>query len=60
MFLLFFRFLMVFVMYGLITTLLPSEFTMGGKLYSSMGVFWATAIGLAAGLGIGLITEHYT
>ena len=52
--------LMVFVMYGLITTLLPSEFTMGGKLYSSMGVFWATAIGLAAGLGIGLITEHYT
>ena len=52
--------LMVFVMYGLITTLLPSEFTMGGKIYSSMGVFWATAIGLAAGLGIGLITEHYT
>ena len=25
-----------------------------------MGVFWATVIGLLAGLGIGLITEHYT
>ncbi|MDP6986392.1 MAG: sodium/proton-translocating pyrophosphatase, partial [Candidatus Thalassarchaeaceae archaeon] len=25
-----------------------------------MGVFWATFIGLIAGLGIGLITEHYT
>ena len=25
-----------------------------------MGVFYATIIGLAAGLGIGMITEHYT
>ena len=25
-----------------------------------MGVFWSTILGLAAGLGIGLITEYYT
>ena len=28
--------------------------------YSSMGIFYATLIGLASGLGIGLVTEHYT
>ena len=27
---------------------------------NAMGIFYATLIGLAAGLGIGLITEHYT
>ena len=25
-----------------------------------MGIFYASIIGLASGLGIGLITEHYT
>jgi len=39
---------------------LPSEFVMRDTTYTNMGVFWATTIGLAAGLGIGLITEHYT
>ncbi|WP_441000310.1 sodium-translocating pyrophosphatase [Fodinibius sp. SL11] len=29
-------------------------------LITSMGVFWSTIFGLAAGLLIGLITEHYT
>ena len=42
---------MVVVMYFLINSLLPSN---------QMGVFYATLIGLASGLGIGLITEHYT
>ncbi len=42
---------MVVVMYFLITSLLPSN---------QMGIFYATLIGLASGLGIGLITEHYT
>lgn len=51
---------MVIVMYFLIDTFLPAEFMMGGETYSSLGVFIATAIGLFAGLGIGLITEHYT
>ncbi len=52
--------IMVGVMYFLIHELLPPNFSLNGELYTAMGVFWATTIGLAAGLGIGLITEHYT
>ena len=52
--------LMVAVMYLLITNLLPETFSLSGNDYSSLGVFWASTIGLVAGLGIGLITEHYT
>ena len=52
--------IMVGVMYFLINELLPPNFFLNGELYTAMGVFWATTIGLAAGLGIGLITEHYT
>jgi len=52
--------LMVGVLYFLITTMLPASFMLNGVAYSSMGVFWAATIGLAAGLGIGMITEHYT
>jgi len=44
--------IMVVVMYFLITTFIPPE--------SAIGIFYATLIGLASGLGIGLITEHYT
>jgi len=53
-------FIMVATMFGLIKYLLPETFVMGETTYTNMGVFYATAIGLAAGLGIGLITEHYT
>ncbi len=28
--------------------------------YKSLGVFWATIVGLVAGLGVGQITEYYT
>ena len=52
--------IMVAVMYFLIDYLLPGEFTLAGETYTSLGVFIATTIGLVAGLGIGLITEHYT
>jgi len=52
--------IMVVVMYLLITNFLPQAFTLGGNDYTSLGVFWASTIGLVAGLGIGLITEHYT
>ncbi len=52
--------LMVVVMYYLITNMIPVSFVLDGIEYSSMGVFWAAAIGLGAGLGIGTITEHYT
>jgi len=44
--------IMVAVMYFLITHFIPAE--------HAMGIFYATLIGLASGLGIGLITEHYT
>ena len=53
-------FIMVAVIYFLINNLLPAEFVQGTTTYTAMGVFWATVIGLFAGLGIGLITEHYT
>ncbi len=52
--------IMVGVIYLLIQEFLPAEFVQGGVTFTSMGVFWATVIGLAAGLGIGMITEHYT
>tara|TARA_B100000902_G_C27307753_1_gene916527 strand:+ start:744 stop:2852 length:2109 start_codon:yes stop_codon:yes gene_type:complete len=48
--------IMVAVMYFLITNILPN----GLGNYSAMGIFYASIIGLASGLGIGLITEHYT
>ena len=53
-------FVMVAVMYLMITMLLPETFKLNGDTYTSLGVFWAPTIGLAAGLGIGMITEHYT
>ena len=43
--------IMVIAMYFLITYTVETN---------AMGIFYATLIGLAAGLGIGLITEHYT
>ena len=53
-------FIMIGVIYLLIQNILPTEFVQSGTTFTSMGVFWATVIGLLAGLGIGLITEHYT
>jgi len=41
-------------------TMLPPTWSFGGAEYSSIGVFYAVLAGLAAGLGIGLITEYYT
>tara|TARA_B100000315_G_scaffold227493_1_gene235468 strand:+ start:714 stop:2822 length:2109 start_codon:yes stop_codon:yes gene_type:complete len=43
--------IMIVVMYLLITSNVETN---------AMGIFYATLIGLAAGLGIGLITEYYT
>ena len=53
-------FIMIGVIYFLIQNVLPSDFVQGAQSFTSMGVFWATVIGLLSGLGIGLITEHYT
>ena len=43
--------IMVMVMYFIITNTVDTN---------AMGIFYATLIGLASGLGIGLITEYYT
>ena len=52
--------IMVAIMYFLITSLLPDTFILNNMFYTKLGVFWASTIGLLAGLCIGLITEHYT
>lgn len=53
-------FVMLVASYFIIQWMLPAEWTFNGQTLSSMGVFWATIFGLAAGLLIGLVTEHYT
>ncbi|NGP89602.1 sodium-translocating pyrophosphatase [Fodinibius halophilus] len=57
--------IMLIASYLLIQWMLPASWAhttiFGDELtITSMGVFWATIFGLAAGLLIGLITEHYT
>lgn len=52
--------LMVVLSYFIINWMLPAEWTYNGIHYTPNGVFFATLFGLAAGLLIGLITEHYT
>jgi len=52
--------IMVAIMYFLINNLLPASFQLNNIEYTRIGVFFASTIGLLAGLGIGLITEHYT
>ena len=52
--------IMVVVMYFIITAILPSNFVLSNVGYTSFGVFLATLVGLAAGIGIGSITEFYT
>ncbi len=52
--------IMLVASYLIIRWMLPAEWEYNGTTFTSMGVFWATIIGLAAGLGIGLITEYYT
>jgi len=52
--------LMVLLMYFIIKWMMPESWVLGDKVYTAMGVFYATLAGLAAGLGIGKITEYYT
>lgn len=51
---------MLIASFFIIKWMLPETWTFSGIEYTSMGVFWATIFGLAAGLLIGLVTEHYT
>lgn len=53
-------FIMLIASYLIINWMLPGSWEFGGITFTAMGVFWATIFGLAAGLLIGLITEHYT
>jgi K(+)-stimulated pyrophosphate-energized sodium pump len=48
------------VSYFIIQRYCPATYTMGGLVFSSMGVFWATIAGLGAGVVIGLLAEYYT
>ena len=52
--------ILIGIIYLLIINILPDRFAQNDIIYTNMGVFIATTIGLFAGLGIGLITEHYT
>lgn len=64
--------LMIIASYFIITTMLPTQWSFADPLYTdengnniirnmtALGVFWATVIGLIAGLLVGLITEYYT
>ena len=57
--------LMAILSYFIITAMLPESFEantliVGARVYTSLKVFFAVVIGLAAGTAIGLITEYYT
>jgi len=52
--------LMAFVMYFVTMYLIPGTFELGGKVYTSMGVYWCFLSGLIAGLAVGLLTGYYT
>ena len=52
--------LMIIASLFIIRFMLPETWSLGGKEYTAMGVFYATIAGLLAGLGIGQVTEYYT
>ncbi len=58
--------IMLVASYFIINWLLPKEWVVTSLdgtselVYSSIGVFWATIIGLVAGLIVGKVTEYYT
>lgn len=59
-------FLMIIVMYFIIDYMLPSKWIYNDNLFgetytiTSLNIFFATVIGLVAGVLIGVITEHFT
>ena len=52
--------IMAVLAFFIIRWMLPSEWVVAGTTYTSMGVYYAVLIGLAAGVMIGLITEYFT
>ena len=59
-------FIMIGAMYFIIDFMLPSEWVYNDKLFgetytlTSLNIFFATVIGLLAGVLIGVVTEYYT
>jgi K(+)-stimulated pyrophosphate-energized sodium pump len=51
---------MIVAIWAISRWLLEGSYVIGGVAFDSTGVFWATVAGLAGGVAIGLITEHYT
>ncbi len=51
---------MIIASWFIIKFTLPPSWSVDGIKYTASGVFWSTIAGLAAGLGIGKITEYYT
>ena len=51
--------LMTIASYFIIGMFAADGFQFGDKLVSSMDLFWATLVGLLAGLAVGFTTEHY-
>jgi len=51
---------MMIASFFLIRAFLPESWESGGRAYGAMGVFWAMAVGLVAGILVGLITEYFT
>ncbi len=52
--------IMLAATFVIVKWMLPASWSFDGHDYNAMGVFWAVLFGLFGGLGIGLITEHYT
>jgi K(+)-stimulated pyrophosphate-energized sodium pump len=52
--------IMIVLSYFIIVYFLPVSWVFEGKAFTAHGVFYATIIGLVAGVLIGLITEYYT
>lgn len=46
--------------YFIADAMLEGSYTIEGRSFDAMGVFWATVAGLVAGTVIGFITEYYT
>ena len=45
---------MLVATFVIVKFVLPAEWVVAGKTFTSVGVFWAVLFGLAAGLGIGM------
>ncbi|WP_237226543.1 sodium-translocating pyrophosphatase [Rubinisphaera sp. JC750] len=52
--------LMVLLAYPQVQLLTPESFSLEGREFASLGIFWAILAGLFAGVAIGMLTEYYT